>query len=252
MRFLSSILALVVLALASPAAARDPAGADALCPESTTKLRRDPALAAAVKAALPRAVVLPGGRGEASCHWPAKLLAFQGAEVLIMAKGRVGGMGHSEPAELSAFVLRRENGASRLVTVARDFTALGTMGNPGAIAAGRFGGDDAMTIESGGVFQGYSYSDLHLYLFRAGRIVAMKPIRLSASNAGAKEDEKEIVDVEGIFELDRPEPRSMTLRFAVTDKGSKRREIVVLKAQDTDWTVESGRLPPEMDEASGN
>ncbi len=251
MRVLPSILAGAILAV-SAAQARPPGRVDALCPETAGKLRRDPALATALRVALPQAVMAVEGRHEVECHWPAKLLSFPGADVLIMAKGRVGGMGHSEPAELSAYVLRRENGVPRLVTVARDFASLGTMGNPGDIAATRFGGDDAMTIVSGGVYQGYSYSDLNLYVFRGGRITAMKTVRIGGSNSGAKEDPKDMVEVEGSFELDRPAPRSMTLRFAVTDKGRKRRETVVMRAQETEWAIESGRLPPEMDEASGN
>jgi hypothetical protein len=230
-----------------PAAHAQPAR-PMLCPDAAEKLQRDPEMQIAVGVALKGF----GKASEGDCLYPHTLLKFGGADVLIVNKTRVGGAGHSEPALLSAYVLRADRGASRLVTVYRDFADIGTMGEPGEIKTAKLGGDDAILALPGGVFQGYSFIDLTLFVFRGGKLISLSAVRIGASSTGAKEDEKEGVEVDGKYQLDTPAPGKLTVDFAVNNKGAKRSERVFYRLEGDKWVVESGKVPEEeIQEGSG-
>ena len=67
--------------------------------------------------------------------------------------GEPGQACHGCGAPLSAYVLRRVDGGSKLVRVYRKFASPGTFGAVEEISAIEIGGDDGMAIESGGCFR---------------------------------------------------------------------------------------------------
>jgi hypothetical protein len=245
---MTKILAALMLAAAVIPAAHAQPARPMLCPDATEALQRDPAMQAAVNVALKGF----GKASEGECLYPHTLLKFAAADVLIVNKTRVGGTGHSESASLSAYVLRSDRGAPRLVTVYRDFADIGTMGEPGEIKAAKVAGDDAILALPGGIFQGYSFTDLTLFVFRGGKLISLSAVRVNASSVGAKEDEKDAVQVDGAYQLDTPAPGKLTVDFAINNKGAKRSERVVYRLEGDKWVVESGKVPePEIEEGSG-
>ncbi|MGK9164808.1 hypothetical protein KXR53_00840 [Inquilinus limosus] len=225
-----------------------------LCPEVDRMLDDDMPLAVLVEAALNSSYTIAKDTDEGvECQWPVQALAYDGFDLLVMARGRVGGMGHGEAARLSAYILRPDPSRPALdgpglVTAIPDFADVGTYGNPGELTAVRFGGRDGFVIQSLAVYQGFSFTDINLYLLDRDRIAAAEPLRIGASNGGAVEQQAEIVEAKGSYALDKPVAGRMTLSFAVANKGRKRSEQAVARLEGTKWVIESGALPPELDE----
>jgi hypothetical protein len=145
------VLAALIFA-ASSAVAGQPA---AFCAAAKKPVDADPRLAAAVAAAFGK--VMFNAAGE-DCLYPLQVLPYATAEVLIVQAGEPGQACHGCGAPLSAHVLRRVDDSFRIVRRYPKFATLGTFGAVGNISAVEIGGDDGMAIESGGMFQGYSFS----------------------------------------------------------------------------------------------
>ncbi|MGK9231040.1 hypothetical protein KXS07_03315 [Inquilinus limosus] len=252
MRLLFAVLAAGMLATAASSALAETK--PVLCPEADGMLQDDAMLGVLVEAALNSSYIMAKDTDDGvDCLWPVQALTYDGFDLLIMARGRVGGMGHGEPARLSAYILRPDPSRPALdgpgfVTAIPDFTDVGTYGNPGELEAARFNGRDGFVIRSVAVYQGFSFTDINLYLLGNDRITAAEPLRIGASNGGAVEQEGEIVQVEGRYDLDKPAAGRMALSFAVTNKGRKRSEQAVARLDGTKWVIESGAVPPELDE----
>lgn len=251
----------LIAALAAAAALAGPLSSPAwaetktvLCPEAYKMMEDDSLLGVMVEAAFDSNYSIAKDSDDgADCVWPVQRLTYDGFDLLVTARGRVGGMGAGEPARLSAYFLRADPSRPALdgpglVAPVPDFAAVGTFGNPGDLAAVKFGGRDGFTARSGSVNQGYSSSDLNLFLFDHDRIVVADPLQLGAGNGGAVEDEKDIVQVDGRADLDTPTAGRVTLTFDVSNKGRKRRETAVVRLDGTKWAVVSGSLPKELGE----
>lgn len=249
MRMLIAALAAAAALAGSPALAATKA---VLCPEVDAAMQDDSLLSVMVEAAFDYSIAKDSDNG-ADCVWPVRRLAYDGFDLLVTARGRVGGMGAGEPARLSAYIMRADPSRPALdgpglVIPVPDFAEVGTFGNPGDLAAVKFGGRDGFTARSGSVNQGYSFDELNLFLFDQDRIVVADPLRLGAGNGGAMEDEKDIVEIKGRADLDKPAAGRMTLTFDVSNKGRKRSETAVVRLDVTKWVVESGAMPKELGE----
>lgn len=249
MRMLIAALAAAAALAGSPALAATKA---VLCPEVDAAMQDDSLLSVMVEAAFDYSIAKDSDNG-ADCVWPVRRLAYDGFDLLVTARGRVGGMGAGEPARLSAYIMRADPSRPALdgpglVIPVPDFAEVGTFGNPGDLAAVKFGGRDGFTARSGSVNQGYSFDELNLFLFDHDRIVVADPLRIGAGNGGAMEDEKDIVEVKGRADLDKPAAGRVTLTYDVSNKGRKRSETAVVRLDGTTWVVESGALPKELGE----
>ncbi|MGF6228666.1 hypothetical protein QFZ27_002621 [Inquilinus ginsengisoli] len=252
---------MLIAALAAAAALAGPLSPPAraetktvLCPEAYGMMEDDSLLGVMVEAAFDSNYSIAKDSDDgADCVWPVQRLTYDGFDLLVTARGRVGGMGAGEPARLSAYIMRADPSRPALdgpglVTPVLDFAEVGTFGNPGDLAAVTFGGRDGFTARSGSVNQGYSFNDLNLFLFDHDRIVVADPLRIGAGNGGAVEDEKDIVEVKSRADLDKPAAGRVTLTYDVSNKGRKRSEAVVVRLDGTTWVVESGALPKELAE----
>lgn len=249
MRMLIAALAATAALAGSPALAATKA---VLCPEAYKMMEDDSLLGVMVEAAFDYTIAKDSETGT-DCIWPVQRLAYDGFDLLVTARGRVGGMGAGEPAQLSAFIMRADPSrpgldGPGLVTPVLDFAAVGTFGNPGELEAVKFGGRDGLVVRSGSVNQGYAFFDLNLFLFDRDRIIAADPLRTGAGNGGAMEDAKDVVEVEGRADFDKPAAGRLTLTFEVSNKGRKRSETVVARLDGTAWVVESGAMPKELAE----
>ncbi len=251
---IAALAAAAALAGPLPSPARAAETKAVLCPEAYKMMEDDSLLGVMVEAAFDsNYTVAKDSDDGADCVWPVQRLAYDGFDLLVTARGRVGGMGAGEPARLSAYIMRADPSRPALdgpglVTPVLDFAEVGTFGNPGDLTAVTFGGRDGFTARSVSVNQGYSFDDLDLFLFDHDRIVVADPLRLGAGNGGAMEDAKDIVEVEGRADLDTPTSGRVTLTFDVSNKGRKRRETAVVRLDGTKWAVESGSLPKELGE----
>lgn len=252
MRLLIPALAAGMLATAALPALADTK--PVLCPETDGMLQDDSLLGVMVEAAFDSNYSIAKDSDDgADCVWPVRRLTYDGFDLLITARGRVGGMGAGEPARLSAYIMRADPSrpgldGPGLVTPVLDFAEIGTFGQPGDLEAVTFGSRDGFVARSGSVNQGYSFNQLNLFLFDHDRIVVADPLQIGAGNGGAMENQKDIVEVKGRADLDKPAAGRMTLTFDVSNKGRKRSETVVVRLDGTTWVVESGAMPKELAE----
>jgi hypothetical protein len=193
----------------------------------------------------------PGDSGE--CIYPLKVLRFATADVLLTIGNVPGESCHGCAACLSAYVLRREAGGSRLVSRIIDFAETGTWGDPGTITPIQIGSDDAIAIESGGTFQGYSMSVLNLYAFRGGRAVNMTSdgVFLSTSNAGAMTDPRKVVNADGSWALDPKTRTKLSVDYKIHRGGKISRTQVVWALRGNKSVIVKGSEPPEIAQLQG-
>ena len=141
------------------------------CRSVAAALKADADLAAAARAAFGQ----PEATDDETCLYPLQLLRYADVDVLVSQVGEPGQACHGCEAELSATVLKRVPAGLRRLTVYAAFAKLGSNGAAGAITPIAIGGDDAIAIESGGTFQGYTASALDLYAFRRRGLVHLDP-----------------------------------------------------------------------------
>lgn len=141
---------------------------------------------------------------DAACIYPLQVLLYGSADVLLTIGNEPGQACHGCSASLSAYFLARMGGGLKLVNKTIDFGQAGTFGSPGDISAVRIGRDDGIAIESGGTFQGHTFTMLDFYAFHAGRVVhveAMPRVGLSASDGGAIADGSPVTNVSGSWTI---------------------------------------------------
>ena len=240
------VLAALIFA-ASSAVAGQPA---AFCAAAKKPVDADPRLAAAVAAAFGK--VMFNAAGE-DCLYPLQVLPYATAEVLIVQAGEPGQACHGCGAPLSAHVLRRVDDGFRIVRRYLKFATLGTFGAVGKISAIEIGGDDGMAIESGGMFQGYSFSAVDFFAFHAGQLVSLnyKPIMIDADNEGAVTDPDKTIEVTGKWSLDPADKTALVVDYKIKARGAARAERVVWRLQGTSLVLSHGHVPPEVSPSSG-
>ena len=241
-----AVLAALLFA-ASSAVAGQPA---AFCAAAKKPVDADRPLAAAVAAAFGKVTFNAAGE---DCLYPLQVLPYATAEVLIVQAGEPGQACHGCEATLSAHVLRRVDDGFRIVRRYLKFAVLGTFGAVGKISALEIGGDDGMAIESGGMFQGYSFAGVDFFAFHAGRLVNLndKPIMFDADNEGAVTDPDKTIEVTGKWSLDPADKTALVVDYRIKARGAARAERVVWRLQGTSLVLSHGHVPPEVLEIWG-
>ena len=107
-------------------------------------------------------------------------------------------------------------------------------------------GDDAMAIESGGTFQGYTSSQLDFFAFHAGALIDLEPkppVVLAADDEGATGDASKAIVVRGSWFFDPTEKTALVVDYKIDAKGSTRVERVVWRLQGGKLVLTRGRVP---------
>jgi hypothetical protein len=233
-----------LLYVAHPALAGAPA---AMCAAAKTEVRAGSLLASEVEAAFGKADFTGAG---SDCVYPLKVLRYASADVLLVQRGEPGEACHGCGALLSAYVIRRIGGGLRLVAKFPNFTQLGTFGAVGDVWPIEIAGDDAMAIESGGMFQGYSSSQLDFFAFHAGALVDLEPkprVVLDADDGGATVDASKAIGVRGSWFFDPTDKTALVVDYKIDARGSTRVERVVWRLQGGKLVLTRGRVPPEVE-----
>lgn len=236
-----------LLSLAPPAAAA-PA---ALCAAANKPVSANSLLASEVTAAFGK---FDFSSTQDDCLYPLKVLRYASADVLIVQEGVPGEGCHGCEALLSAYVIQRIGGGLKMVGKFREFAKLGTNGGVMDIAPIDIAGDDAMVIESGGTFQGYTTTGLDFFAFHSGALVdlaANPQVILDADNGGATEDAKKAIAVSGSWFFDPTDKLALVVDYKIQAKGATRVDRVVWRLQNGKLALSRGRVPPEVTEASG-
>jgi hypothetical protein len=242
------LFVLAALTLGSfSAAASQTAG---LCAAAKKPVAAEPPLAAAVAAAFGEA---PFKATADDCVYPLKVLHYATADVLIVQAGEPSHACHGCGAPLSAYVLRRADGGSRLVRVYRKFASPGTFGAVEEISAIEIGDDDGMAIESGGMFQGYSSAGVDFFAFHSGQLVSLNKtsITTAADNEGAVGDTGKTIEVTAKWSIDPADNTAIIVDYKIKADGATRVDRVVWRLQGMSLVVSHGRVPPEISPASG-
>lgn len=245
MRILIALIALVLGAVSASAGE-----AAAFCTAAKKSVDADSRLAAEVVAVFGKAVFNATGE---DCLFPLKALRYAGADVLIVQAGEPGEGCHGCGALLSAYVVQRVNGGLKTVARFREFATLGTHGAVEDISPIEIAGDDALAIESGGTFQGYTSTGLDLYAFHAGRLVSLSPnpIVIAADNSGAVNAPGEAVEVTGTWFFDPADKAALVVDYKIDARRAPRVERVVWRLQGSSLVLSRGHIPPEVTAASG-
>ena len=235
------------VALLAPCCA---AAAPALCAAARKPVGAEPLLAAAVAAAFGKATFNATGE---DCVYPLKVLHYATADVLIVQAGEPGQACHGCGAPLTAIVLRRVGDGLKPARFFRKFAAPGTSGAVGDISPVEIGGDDGMAIESGGMFQGYSFTAIDFFAFHSGKLASLNkaPIIIDADNGGAVVDPDKTIEVTGKWSFDPADKTALAVDYEIKAHGATRVERVIWRLQGTSLVPSHGHVPPEVSEASG-
>jgi len=242
------LLLAALLFLAHPARAEPPA---ALCPEAKKDLSADPQFAAEVAAVFGKAKF---GGAETDCLYPLKALRYASADVLLVQEGAPGEGCHGCEAPLSAYVIQRIGGGLKTVAKFHEFTQLGAFSTLIDVWPIEIAGDDAIAIESAWMSQGYSSSYLELFAFRASALVDLGPepkVVLTADNGGVSEDTSKAIVVAGSWFFDPTDKSALVVDYKIEAKGGTRVERVVWRLQGGKLVLARGRVPPDVNQASG-
>ena len=242
------ILLAALLATANSARAETPA---ALCAAAEKEIRTDASLAAEVAVVFGKAVF---AGADSDCIYPLKVLRDASADVLLVQAGVPGEGCHGCAATLSAYVIQRIGGGLKIVARFHEFTQLGSSGAVTDVWPIEIAGDDAMAIESGGMFQGYSSSRLDFFAFRAGALVDLDPkppVVLSADDEGATTDGSKAIVVAGSWFFDPADKATLVVDYKIDARGATRVERATWRLQGGKLVLNRGRVPPEVAGASG-
>ncbi len=242
------LLVAALLCIAHPARADAPA---VLCAAAKKEVRADSLLSSEVATVFGKADF---AGTESDCVYPLKVLRYASADVLRVQAGVPGEGCHGCGAPLSAYVIQRIGGGLKPIAKFREFTELGSFGAVMDVWPVEISGDDAMAIESGGMFQGYSSTHLDFFAFHAGALVDLKPkpqVALDADNEGATVDASKAIVVGGTWFIDPKDKTALVVDYKINAKGATRVERVVWRLQGGKLVLTRGRVPPEVTQASG-
>ncbi len=190
---------------------------------------------------------------ESDCLYPVQALRYASADVLLVQEGAPGDCPGCE-APLSAYVIQRIGGGLKTVAKFHEFTQLGPFSVVIGVWPIQIAGDDAIAIESGGIFQGYESSALDFFAFHAGALVSLDPdpqVVIHADDSGAMTDESKAIVVTGSWFFDPTDKTALVVDYKIDAKGATRVERVVWRLQGGKLVLSRGRVPPEVTEASG-
>ena len=242
------LLLAALLVIARPAQAEPPAS---FCAAAEKKLGANTLLASEVAAAFGKVTF---AETTSDCLFPLRVLHYASADVLLVQAGVPGEGCHGCQAAVSAYVIQRIGGGLKAVGKFREFAQLGSNGGVTDVWPIEIAGDDAIAIESGGTFQGYTSNSLDLFAFRAGGLVNLDPnpqIILDADDQGAMDDASKAVIVSGSWFFDPSDKSTLVVDYKIEAKGATRVERVVWRLQGGKLVLVRGRVPPEVTEASG-
>jgi hypothetical protein len=242
------LLLAALLLIAHPALAEPPAP---LCAAAKNEVRTDSLLASEVAAVFGKTDF---AGAESDCLYPLKVLRYASADVLLVQAGAPGEGCHGCEATLSAYVIQRVGGGLKTVAKFHEFAQLGSNGAVMDVWPIEIAGDDAMAIESGGTFQGYTSSHIDFFAFHAGALTDLEPkpqVVLSADDEGAMVDASKATVVEGSWFFDPADKTVLVVDYKIDAKGSTRVERVVWRLQGGKLVLTRGRVPPEVTRASG-
>ena len=188
------------------------------------------------------------------CVYPLEALRYASADVLLVQAGAPGEGCQQCMTTLSAYVIQRIGGGLKVVKRFHEFAQLGFNGNAGNASPIEIAGDDAIAIESAGVYQGYTMSGVDFFAFRAGALVHLEEnpeIVIDADNSGVMDDESKAIVVSGSWFFDPSDKSALVVDYKIDAKGASRVERVVWRLQGDKLMLSRGRVPPEVDEASG-
>jgi len=251
-RSLAALTAFATLGLSLGAAAHA-AARPQLCASARAEMAKSADIAAAMTAAFGRLPMRAAGDAVSPCIHPVKYIHFAAAELLLTIAQDPDTACHGCGAMLSGYFFRRENGALKLINRTPNFVEIGSNGLPGAITPIGFAGDDAIVVEGGGTFQGYTSTSAALVVFRAGRAVNLTPkdfIPLSADDSDAKVDGG-AVSVDAKWSVASPTSADFVVDYVVEAQGHKGAARAVWSERGDKLTVTSGAVPKEWAEASG-
>jgi hypothetical protein len=242
------LFVLVGLILSAPSAVADQS--TALCAAAKEPVESDLRLAEAVSAVFGKAAFKATGE---DCAYPLQVLHYVSADVLIVQAGEPGQACHGCGAPLSAYVLRRLGGSLKTVRSFHKFATPGTSGAVEEISSVEIGGDDGIAIESGGTFQGYTFTAVDFFAFHAGQLVSLndKPVMIAADNGAAVVDPGKTIEVNAKWSLDPADKSTLVVDYEIKAHGATRHERVVWRLQGTSLVLSHGHVPPEVSEASG-
>jgi hypothetical protein len=238
----------VLICMALPTRAETPTP---LCAAAEKVVRRDTLLAAGVEAAFGKVEFSSAAN---DCFYPLKLLRYASADVLLVQEGEPGGGCHGCGALLSAYVIQRIGGAFKTVAKFHEFAQVGTFGAVIDTWPIEIAGDDAIAIEGGGTFQGYSSAQIDFFAFHGGALVNLEPdpkVIIEADNLGAMTDASKAISISGSWFFDPTEKTALVVDYKIDAKGATRVERVVWRLQNGKLALARGHLPPEVAEASG-
>jgi hypothetical protein len=237
-----------LLPIALPARAEPPA---AFCAAVKKQVRDDSWLASEIAVVFGKADF---AGAESDCLYPLKVLRYASADVLLVQAGVPGEGCHGCGALLSAYVIQRTGGGLKTVAKFHEFAQLGSRGAVMDVWPIKIAGDDAMVVESGGTFQGYSSSHLDFFAFHAGALIDLEPkpqVVLDADDAGAAEDASKAIVVRGSWFFDPSDKTALVVDYKIDAKGATRVERVVWRLQGGKLALTRGRVPPEVTQAGG-
>jgi hypothetical protein len=240
------VLAAVMLAPFSTRAGQP----GALCAAAKKSVEAEPLLAEAVAATFGKATFKATGE---DCVYPLKVLHYATADVLVVQAGEPGEACHGCGAPLSATVLQRVEGSLKPIRAFRKFATLGTSGAIEDVSPIAIGGDDGMAIESGGTFQGYTFTGVDFFAFHAGQLVGLndKPIIIAADDSGAVVDPGQAIEVTAKWSFDPTDNTALVVDYKIKSRGAAHAERVIWRLRGTSLVLSHGHVPPEVSEASG-
>ncbi len=239
-----TLLALAVGGISSVAAQDRPS---AVCPFAREVLAASPDMERATAAAFGSPLrILPDSDTATPCAQPVKLLHYTGAQVLItvdLPSRPLPLRGAAFP--MSAHVLRDQAGRLRLATTFHRFALNDADNMSPSIRAVQVGRDNAMAMDGGISNQGFMRGTLDVFVFRQNRLVRFQPLTLRYRTRGASDD-TDVVSAWCSPAFGTPDSDHLTLQCTTENRGVKHSSTVVMRAGATEWTVESGTMPPEL------
>ena len=151
-------------------------------------------------------------------------------------------------------MIQRASGGLKGVKKFYEFAQLGTHGAIANAWPIEIADDDALAIESGGTFQGYTASALDLFVFRNGALVNLSPepqITLDADNGGVRDNASQAIGVSASWFFDPTDRTALVVDYKIDARSAKRVERVVWRLQDGKLVLTKGHVPQEVIDARG-
>jgi hypothetical protein len=236
------VLLLAVSAAATGVHAAVPsASAASLCPQAGAAIVKDPWLERATKAAYSGATELSPGSA-VDCVFPYVAIVYENSLVLITLGATPGEGCHGCGARLSAVFFRREADRLRELARHRDFGQSGSWGALRALRPVRFGAEEGIVVEGGGLFQGELSYELRSFIFRDGRAIPLSAEGPIISSFNACGNAEPCDRLESVWRVD-PGGR-LVLNYETTRADdSQHHTITIFERRGSSLVRVSGEMP---------